>query len=110
VEQHAVSCDAGQVSIDGSGADVQVTGNLAICHGADGLGKAHASCARKCIQSGLPVALKVGDQLYLAAMNSHDPANKTLAAFAGERVTVRGQVMEKDGQHLIAISRVEKTE
>ena len=80
-----------------------------LSHDKDGLGKGHAGCAKKCIQSGLPVAIKVGDQLYLATMTTHDPANKALAAFAGEQVTVHGQVMEKDGQHLIAISRIEKT-
>ena len=79
-----------------------------LSHGAEGLGKGHAGCAKKCIQSGLPVALKVGDQLYLAAMSSHDPANTTLANLAGEQVTVHGQVMEKDGQHLISITSVEQ--
>ena len=79
-------------------------------HGKDGLGPAHADCAKKCIQSGLPVALKVGDQLYLAAMANHDTANKTLAPFAGQQVTVRGQVMEQDGQHLVMISQVEKAQ
>ena len=78
-----------------------------LSHGKDGLGKGHAGCAKKCIQSGLPVALKVGDQLYLAAMDTHDPANKTLADFAGEQVTVHGRVMETDGQHLISITSVE---
>jgi hypothetical protein len=76
-------------------------------HGKDGLGKGHAGCAKKCIQSGLPVAIKVGDRLYLAAMASHDAANKALVDFAGEQVTVHGHVMEKDGQHLISITRVE---
>ena len=79
-------------------------------HGAEGLGKGHASCAKKCIESGLPVALKVGDTLYLAAMDSHDPANKTLVAYAGERVTVQGKVMERDGQHLVSITRVTKAD
>ena len=79
-----------------------------LSHGKDGLGKGHAGCAKKCIKSGLPVAIKVGDQLYLAAMASHDPANATLADFAGEQVTVHGQILEKDGQHLISITRVEK--
>ena len=79
-----------------------------LSHGKDGLGKAHAACAKKCIQSGLPVAIKVGDQLYLASMADHTAANKPLAELAGQQVTVRGQVMERDGQHLIAIERVEK--
>ena len=81
-----------------------------LSHGAEGLGKGHADCAKKCIESGLPVALKVGDTLYLAAMDSHDPANKTLAAYAGERVTVQGKVMERDGQHLIAVTHVSQAD
>lgn len=80
-----------------------------LSHGNDGLGKGHAGCAKKCIESGLPVALKVGDQLYLATMADHNPANATLAQYAGELVTVHGKVMEKDGQHLIAVSRVDRT-
>ena len=81
-----------------------------LSHGKDGLGKSHADCAKKCIQSGLPVAIKVGDQLYLAAMATHDPANKNLGALAGEQVTVHGQVMEKDGQHLISITKIAKAQ
>ena len=79
-----------------------------LSHGKEGLGKGHADCAQKCIKSGLPVAIKVGDQLYLAAMDSHDPANKALADLAGEQVTVHGKVLEGDGQHLISITKVEK--
>ena len=80
-----------------------------LSHGKGGLGKGHAGCAKKCIKNGLPVALKVGDQLYLAAMASHDPANKTLGQYAGEQITVHGQIMEQDGQHLIAITHIEET-
>lgn len=79
-----------------------------LSHGKEGLGKAHAGCAKKCIDSGLPVAIKVGDQLYLATMANHEPANKTLVAFAGQQVTVQGKVMEQDGQRLIAITHVEQ--
>ena len=37
-----------------------------LSHGEEGLGVKHAGCAKKCIKGGLPVAIKVGDQLYLA--------------------------------------------
>jgi len=79
-----------------------------LSHGAEGLGPAHAGCGKKCIQSGLPVAIKVGDRLYLAAMADHSPANAKLADLTGQQVEVHGTVMEKDGQHLIAISSIEK--
>ncbi len=98
---------------ENTGAEQTLTGEVVdvfcyLSHGKDGVGKGHAGCAKKCIQSGLPVAIKVGDQLYLAAMATHDPANTTLANYAGEQVTVHGQVMEKDGQHLISVTKVEK--
>ncbi|MBI3088603.1 MAG: hypothetical protein HYY91_06965, partial [Candidatus Omnitrophica bacterium] len=31
-----------------------------LSHPKDGIGKGHAGCAKKCIKSGLPVAIKVG--------------------------------------------------
>jgi len=79
-----------------------------LSHGEQGLGKGHAECARKCIKGGLPVAIKVGDQLYLASMADHTAANAQLADLAAETVSVRGKVMERDGQRLITISHVEK--
>jgi len=104
-EHHAAAPGGGQV-LTGEVVDVFCY----LSHGKDGLGKGHAGCAKKCISSGLPVALKVGDQLYLATMASHESANKTLAQWAGQQVTVHGTVMEADGQHLIAITKVEKHE
>lgn len=73
-------------------------------HGA--LGAGHADCARKCITSGLPVAIKVGDELLLAVQADHTPANAALASFAGKQVQVTGEVTEKDGLHVIAIKDV----
>ena len=81
-----------------------------LSHDREGLGSKHANCAKHCIQQGLPVAIKVEDVLYLATMADHTAANATLADWAGQRVTVRGAVMEKDGQHVVAISRVEKAQ
>jgi len=78
-----------------------------LSHGEEGLGPKHAGCAKKCIKGGLPVAIKVGDQLYLASMADHTAANERLGDLAAKQVTVRGKVMERDGQHLIAISSIE---
>ena len=96
----------------GPGGEQTLTGEVVdvfcyLSHDKEGLGKSHAGCAKKCIEGGLPVAIKVGDQLYLASMADHTSANAPLAKFAGEQVTVHGKVMERDGQHLIAISEVE---
>ena len=79
-------------------------------HDKSARGLSHADCAKKCIKSGLPVAIKVGDQLYLAAKADHTPANTLLAPYAGQQVEVHGTVMEQDGQRLIAISSVKKAQ
>lgn len=81
-----------------------------LSHGEQGLKEGHADCAQKCIKSGLPVAIKVGDQLYLASMADHTPANQVLGGLAAQEVTVRGKVMERDGQHFIAITKIEKAD
>lgn len=78
-----------------------------LSHGAEGLGPKHAACAKKCLKGGLPVGLKVGDQIYLATMADHTAANAALVDHAGQQVTVHGTVMERDGQHLVAISHIE---
>lgn len=97
---------SGQQTITGEVVDVFCY----LSHGKDGLGAGHASCAKKCITNGLPVAIKVGNQLYLATNADHTPANTQLAQLAGQQVTVTGKVMEQDGQHLIAITKVEKSQ
>ena len=79
-------------------------------HGPKGLGKDHAGCAKQCIRGGLPVGIKSGDQIYLAALADHTAANAKLAEFAGEQVKATGRVLEKDGQHLFEISKIEKAE
>ena len=81
-----------------------------LSHNEKGLGAEHASCAKKCIKGGLPVAIKVGDQLYLASLADHEPANETLADYAGKQVTVWGEILERDGQRFIAVSRVERAD
>ncbi|MBI4355163.1 MAG: hypothetical protein HY597_01760 [Candidatus Omnitrophica bacterium] len=73
-------------------------------HGAAGAG--HADCAQKCIKSGLPVAIKVGDELYVAIGGDHQTANAALAKFAGKQVEVQGTVHERDDQKMIVVSTV----
>lgn len=112
--EHGASA-AGQQAATGSSQEQTLTGEVVdvfcyLSHPKDGIGKGHAGCAKKCIKSGLPVAIKAGEQLYLATMEDHNPANQQLADLAAEQVTVRGKVMELDGQHLIAISSVEKAQ
>ena len=100
------AAQAGEQTLTGEVVDVFCY----LSHPAEGLGPKHAGCAKKCIKSGLPVAIRVGDQLYLATMSDHNPANQKLADLAAEQVTVKGKVMERDGQRLIAITSVEKAQ
>jgi hypothetical protein len=67
-------------------------------HGAKG--EKHKSCAEKCIKSGGPVGLLSGEDLYLV-VGEHKPANDELAAKAGQTVTLKGKVVERNGMKMI---------
>jgi hypothetical protein len=67
-------------------------------HGAD-----HADCGSKCIKSGLPVGLMVGDTTYILIGADHKPMNDALAAHVGHTVTVTGAKFESKGANLIAV-------
>lgn len=100
---------------NGAGGEQTLTGEVVdvtcyVEHNKSALGPAHADCAKKCIKSGLPVAIKVGETLYLATKADHTPANGMLERYAGEQVEVHGKVMERDGQHLVAVSKVERVQ
>jgi len=67
-------------------------------HGAKG--DKHKSCAEKCIKSGGPVGLLSGEDLYLV-IGDHKPMNEELAAKAGQTVTLKGKVVERNGMKMI---------
>lgn len=96
------AASSGSVALTGEVVDVFCY----MSHGKDGLGPKHASCAKKCISGGLPVAIRSNGALYLVAMSDHNPANQTLANFAGKDVTVHGKVTEQDGMKFIAVEHV----
>jgi len=74
-------------------------------HGAKG--EKHKSCAEKCIKSGGPVGLLSDDQLYLV-IGDHKPINDELAPKAGETVTLKGKVVERNGVKMIANAELQK--
>ena len=111
-EEHEHGGTAMQSASTPSGQDQTLTGEVVdvlcyLSHEKDALGQGHADCAKKCIKNGLPVAIKVGDKLYLATMADHTSANKALAQYAGQQIEVHGKVLEGDGQRLVAISAIE---
>ena len=75
-----------------------------VAHSASG--ESHAGCGQKCISSGMPVAIKAQDGMYLAVGDEHGTANSQLAALAGKQVTVEGDIAERDGMKLITIKKV----
>ena len=97
---HAHGEAAGMQTITGEVVDLACY----LDHGAQGA--QHAECAQKCIASGLPVAIKSGNTLYLAVTSEHGSANAALAPLAGKSVVVEGSVTERDETHLIAIKKV----
>ena len=69
-------------------------------HGATG--EKHASCAKTCIESGLPVGLKTADGKTYLLIGEHKPINKQLAAYAAKTITVRGKLVTRDGISMLA--------
>ncbi|HEY0369283.1 MAG TPA: hypothetical protein VGC85_06775 [Chthoniobacterales bacterium] len=68
-------------------------------HGA--AGDKHDGCARKCIESGLPVGLKADDGKTYLLIGEHAPLNKEVAPHAGEKITVAGKIASRDGINMI---------
>src|SRR5438128_1683600 len=64
-------------------------------------GDKHASCAKTCIESGLPVGIKAADGKTYLLIGEHKPLNKTLAQYAGKTVTVKGKMASRDGFNMI---------
>lgn len=95
---------------DSDAATKSVTGEVVdlMCyldHGAKG--EKHKGCAEKCIKGGGPVGLLSGDELYLV-IGDHKPMNEELAPMAGQKVTLKGKVVEKHGMRMIENAEIEK--
>lgn len=74
-------------------------------HGAKG--EKHKGCAEKCINSGGPVGLVSGDDVYLV-IGDHKPINDQLASLAAQTVTLKGKVVEKHGMKMIENAEIQK--
>lgn len=80
-------------------------------------GPAHAACARRCIESGLPVGLKakdgkvyvlIGEQMPPGPQPGpkHESLNAQLARYAAMTVTVSGTLVSKAGVNVIENTRL----
>lgn len=100
-----------------------VTGEVidVACYFDDGArGPSHAACARRCIESGLPVGLKakdgkvyvlIGEQIPPGPQPGpkHESFNAQLAPYAAMIVTVSGVLVKKDGMNLVENARLVRT-
>lgn len=75
-------------------------------HPETGAGPEHASCAKSCLEKGLPAGLMIGDKLYTAIMKDHSAPFKNLAAYAGTIVTVKGVTKEAMGSWFLIIDEI----
>jgi hypothetical protein len=96
-----------------------VTGEVVdlACYFQDGAsGPEHAACARRCIEAGLPVGIRInGGKTYLLIgpqqtlerdRARYESLNQRLAQHAAEVVRIRGQISEKEGLSTIANAQI----
>ena len=94
------------------GQEISVTGEVLdmTCYIAYNLsGPEHASCARDCIRSGLPVGIKAEDgKVYLLTGKAGKPVNAELADYAAKVVTIRGKESIRDGFAQLQVEEIRK--
>ena len=76
-------------------------------HPETGAGPEHASCAKTCLEKGLPAGLLVGDRLYVVLMHDHTAPSKALASYAGQVITVKGTTAESHGNSFLIVDSIE---
>jgi hypothetical protein len=75
-------------------------------HGATG--EKHATCAKTCIEGGLPVGIKGEDGKVYLVIGDHKPINSELVEYAAKTVTLRGKLVTRDGINLLANAELVK--
>lgn len=72
-------------------------------------GPEHASCARDCIRSGLPVGIKTKDgKVYLLTGKAGRPVNAELADYAAKIITIRGKETARDGFAQLQVEEIRR--
>jgi hypothetical protein len=91
---------------------VTITGELvdtacALKKGEGGKGESHAACAMACAKRGQAQGIMTSDAIYNVAAGEYTANNNAkLLDFVAKKVTVTGDVTEKDGQKTIAIKSI----
>jgi type 1 fimbria pilin len=102
VASMAVPMAASEVTITGEVVDVA----CALKKGEGGKGDAHAGCAMACAKKGAAQGIMTADAMYHVAGDYTANNNAKLLDFVAKKVTVTGEVTEKDGQKTITIKTI----
>ena len=68
--------------------------------------EAHADCAASCAKKGSPLAVASDKGIYEVTGAWTENKNEKLIEFAGHKVEATGDVTEKDGKMIIAVSSI----
>jgi len=91
---------------------VSVTGEVidSACYIKSGArGESHRTCAQKCGDAGIPLALVedgTGHVVWIASVDDMETPNAKLRPFAGRRVTVSGTWAERGGAKILLLHDV----
>ena len=72
-------------------------------------GESHRTCAQKCGDAGIPLALVEdgsGNVIWIASVDDMETPNAKLRPFAGRRVTITGTWAERGGAKLLLLRSV----
>ena len=78
----------------------------AISKAPGGKGDGHAGCAMACAKKGQPVGIMTADAIYTVTGDYAANSNAKLLEFVAKRVEVTGEVTEKDGKKMIAVTSI----
>ena len=92
-------------------APVTVTGELvdvacSLSKGEGGKGDGHAACALACAKRGQAQGILTADAIYTIAGPYTADKNAKLIEFVAKKVTVTGEVSEKDGQKILTVTSI----
>ena len=100
--KEAVGDNKGDVTVKGEVVDMACY----LDHNATG--EKHIDCAKKCIESGLPVGIKAEDGKTYLLIGEHKPLNSELVQYAGKTITVKGKLSSRDGINMIENAEIQK--
>src|SRR5206468_2467322 len=74
-------------------------------HPETGQGPEHAGCGKMCVNKGIPAGLKVDKRLYLLLAEGHVSVADLVAKLVGQKTTVQGKLIDRDGMSAIIVSK-----